>query len=315
MDILYTIIGLILLFAGGEVLLKASIAIAGKLGLSALLVSMVVIGFGTSTPELIVCLSAAFKGSTPIAFGSIVGSNIANVLLILGIAAVVTPMICKKPEIRRDAWAVLAACTLLAGLSFLGTLERWMGLVMVALLISYMGYSYRQEKEKNKIKPFPAGIEKEVGTQKLGWVQTIILTIASLGCLAAGAWFLVEGASAIAARMGVPESVIGLTLVAVGSSLPELTMAILAAARKNTDVIMGNILGSNLFNTLGILGLTALAVPLPFPPHIAHFDIWVMLAVMVVLIPVTRTGHKISRFEGAFFLSVYSGYVVWLYAA
>lgn len=125
MDILYTIIGLILLFAGGEVLLKASISIAGKLGLSALLVSMVVIGFGTSTPELVVSLSAALKGSPAIAFGNVVGSNIANVLLILGISAIITPVVCKKSEIRRDALAVLATCALLAGLSFTGQLERW----------------------------------------------------------------------------------------------------------------------------------------------------------------------------------------------
>tara|TARA_B100001989_G_C24540303_1_gene467146 strand:- start:936 stop:1886 length:951 start_codon:yes stop_codon:yes gene_type:complete len=315
MDIIYIVLGLILLFAGGEVLLKASISIAGKLGLSALLVSMVVIGFGTSTPELIVTLSAAFKGSTPIAFGNVVGSNIANVLLILGIASLTTPMICKKPEIHRDAWIVLAACTSLAGLSLWGTIERWVGLSMVLLMVSYMAYSYRQEKRKNKVKPFPAGIEKEVGTQNLGWIQIIILTIASLGSLAAGSWFLVEGSTAIAARMGIPESVIGLTLVAVGSSLPELTMVILAAARKNSDVIMGNILGSNLFNTLGILGITSMAIPLPFPKHIAHIDIWVMLGIMVLLIPITRTGHRINRFEGAFFLCLYSAYIVWLYTA
>lgn len=176
-----------------------------------------------------------------------------------------------------------------------------------------MSYAYRKENERSNSKPFPKHIEKEVGSHALGWPQTVLLTVASLGCLAAGAWLLVEGASSLALKMGIRESVIGLSLVAVGSSLPEFTMVILAAARKNTDVIIGNVLGSNLFNTLGILGLTSLVTPLPFPPHIAHFDIWIMLAVMAVLIPVVWTGHKINRFEGALLLSAYSAYIMWLY--
>lgn len=314
MDIVFTIMGLVILFAGGELLLKASLTISKKLGLSALLVSMIVIGFGTSTPELMVSLSAALKGTTDIAFGNVVGSNIANVLLILGSAAVITPVLCQRREIRRDAIVVFGACALLSGFSFFGMLERWMGLVMLLILAGYMGYSYRQENNNKAAQEDVEEFEEELGGHiEAGWPLTIALTVISLGCLAGGAWLLVEGASSIATKMGIPEAVIGLTLVALGSSLPELTMAVLAATRKNTDIIIGNVMGSNLFNTLGILGITSVAIPLPFPEQIAAFDIWLMLLIMAVLIPVVWTGHRISRLEGAFFLCAYTGYVVWLY--
>ncbi|MCD8566680.1 MAG: sodium:calcium antiporter [Alphaproteobacteria bacterium] len=316
MDILYTIAGFILLFAGGEVLLKASIAIAGRLGLSALLVSMVVIGFGTSTPELVITLSAALKGSAPMAFGNIVGSNTANVLLILGLSALITPLCCKN---RRYSvmlllfWPPLFCSAGSHSLMFWNA--GWAGSWFSSWRFIWVIPTGRKKHRKKLPPRSPHRSNRKSGQKKLGWVQIIILTLASLGSLVSGAWLLVEGATSIATRIGVPESVIGLTLVAIGSSLPELTMAVLAATRKNTDVIIGNIMGSNLFNTLGILGVTAIVTPLPFPEHIAHFDLWIMLGVVALLVPIMRTGHIINRFEGAFFLCLYSAYTVWLYTA
>lgn len=304
--------GLILLFAGGEALLRGSVSIAHKLGLSTLLVSMVVVGFGTSAPELLVSLSSAYKGAPNIALGNVVGSNIANILLILGASAAFSPIMCTRFEIRRDSLAVVLASIVLVALSLTGLIGRVSGIAMVAALVAYLAYAF--VTDRNRENGFRERIEKDVGKKDvpLGWA--VGFCVAGLTALAAGAHYLVEGATTLAEQFGVPNAVIGLTLVAVGTSLPELATAIVSAIRKHADVVIGNVIGSNLFNILGILGVTGAIIPIPFEGRIAEVDVWIMLVVAILLAPVIWTGRVISRFEGLAFVALYVVYIIWVYS-
>ena len=303
--------GLALLFAGGEALLRGSVAIANKMGLSTLLVSMVVVGFGTSAPELLVSLSSAFKGAPNIALGNVVGSNIANVLLILGLSALFAPIACTRFEIRRDSLAVVLASIVLVALSLYGAIGRVAGIAMLVSLIAYLSYAF--VTDRNSANGFRERLERDVGHADLPMPVALAFCLGGLAALAGGAHFLVEGATALAAAFGVPNAVIGLTLVAVGTSLPELATAIVSAYRKHPDVVIGNVIGSNLFNILGILGVTGAVIPIPFEGRIADVDVWVMLIVAMILTPVIWTGRAISRFEGGAFACLYCVYVGWIY--
>ncbi len=314
MDGLLILLGLGLLFVGGEGLLRGSVAIAEKLGVSTLLVSMVIVGFGTSAPELVVSTTAALKGAPNIALGNIVGSNIANVLLILGFSAVIAPVACTRREITRDALAVLVASLALVILALNGVIGRLAGLMMLAALVSYLSYAYLTErKNSKKNEAFRERIKGDIGKPAMGFAIASAFCLGGLLFLVGGAYFLVEGATALAEKLGIPNSIIGLTLVAVGTSLPELATAIVAAYRKHANVVIGNIIGSNLFNILGILGVTAMISPIPFAGRIAEIDVWIMLVVAIVLSPVIWTGHMISRLEGGIFLTLYLVYITWIY--
>lgn len=313
MDIAAVIAGLALLFAGGEALVRGAVSIAGRLGLSTLLVSTVVIGFGTSTPELLVSLQAAMSGMPDIALGNVVGSNIANILLILGIAGIIAGVECRSAAIRRDALAGVAAAVLLCGASFLHRLSWPAGLVMVGTLAAYIAYSYFTEQRQNREN---AELRRHIEAEKPlddGMGKALLFTVAGLVLLLVGARLLVSGAVSLAQSWGVSEAVIGLTLVAVGTSLPELTTAVIAALRKHADIVIGNILGSNLFNILGILGITAVVTPLPFAGRIAETDMWVMLAVVATLAAVIFLRGQIGRSVGISFLALYAGYNIWLF--
>lgn len=319
MDILYILIGLVFLFFGGEGLLKGSVSLAKTFGLSTLLVSMVVVGFGTSAPELMVSVTAALRDATGIALGNVVGSNIANILLILGLAATIMAIDCRRWEIKRDAITVVAASLLLAAFCVMGEIGRVSGGIMLFLLVSYLSYAYWAEKrarpktQMDNDPEFRQALEQDVGpAEDIGTTKAVLYSIGGMLFLAAGAHLLVEGATSIARQFGISDAVIGLSLVAIGTSLPEVATAIVAAARKHAYVVIGNVMGSNLFNILSILGITALISPVPVDPRIAAMDIWIMLAVAVVLAPVIWTGHKISRFEGIGFLALYAGYIGWL---
>ena len=316
MDILLILIGLSLLVTGGEALLRGSVVIAGKLGLSTLLVSMVIVGFGTSAPELMVSVASTLKGAPNIALGNVVGSNIANVLLILGLSAILTPIAYTKKEVRRDALVVLLASFILIVVSLSGVIGRLSGLLLLTGLITYMSYSYIAErKNPTKDKIFQKRIEEDIGNPTVSLAKAFTLCFLGLLFLAGGAHLFVEGATKLAEKLGIPNAIIGLTLVAVGTSLPELATALVAAYRKHSDVVIGNIMGSNLFNILGILGVTAIISPIPFEGRIANTDVWIMLVLSIVLLPVIWTGHKISRVEGGMFLTLYLIYIVWLFAS
>lgn len=316
MDFLYIAGGFLLLFAGGETLLRGSVALAERYKLSKLLIGMVIVGFGTSLPELIVSVTAATGGVPDLALGNVVGSNIANVLLILGVSAAINQVSCGQAEISRDTLAVLAASVLVAVCTFLGSVPWFVGAGMVFALIGYLVYAYRTERT-NILKEmrFRGHVEEDIGTPSLSLMAAILACTFGLFCLPIGADLLVEGSTSIALRLGIPDAVIGLTIVAVGTSLPELATALVAAYRGHGDVVIGNIVGSNLFNILGVLGATSVVAPVPMEGRIASTDVWVMLGVAGLLYVAARTDKVISRREGALFLVLFVIYVAWAYIA
>ena len=307
--------GLALLFLGGEMLVRGAVGLARKLGVSPLLIGLVVIGFGTSTPELMVSLEAALHGRTDIAVGNVVGSNIANILLVLGITALIYPIHCPTRVVYRDGLAMLAASLALVGFGVIGQIAAWQGGLMVAVLVVFIAYSYWTEK----CRMAPSATLHQHVAQAIEdcprplWFNAIILGV-GLTAIMGGATMLVDGAVAIARAAGISEAVIGLTLVAIGTSLPELATSIIAAVRQHADVAIGNVVGSNMFNILSILGFTALVTPVSISPEMVD-DIWIMMGVAVILLPAILTGHRLSRVEAVLFLAAYAGYIVWLYGA
>lgn len=307
--------GLVLLFLGGEMLVRGAVGLAGKLGVSPLLIGLVIVGFGTSAPELMVSLDAALQGQPDIAVGNVVGSNIANILLVLGVAALIYPIHCPAKVVYRDGMAMLAASLVLVGLGITGHIVAWQGGLMLATMLAFIGYSYWSEKYRMA----PSGelhqheAEEFENASRPLWLNVTILGV-GLVAIMGGASMLVDGATTIARAAGISEAVIGLTLVAIGTSLPELATSVIAALRKHTDVAIGNVLGSNMFNILSILGITALVTPVPINPAIMN-DIWIMLGVAVLLLPVLLTGHRVDRVEAGLFLTAYVGYIAWLYGA
>jgi cation:H+ antiporter len=311
-DLVLVLLGIALLTAGGEALIRGALASAVRLGISPLLSGLVIVGFGTSTPELVVSLDAALSERPDIAVGNVVGSNIGNILLIVGLCAVITPLAVKPMALRRDALVMVAATLLFLALAAGGLLGRIEGLVFFLGLLGYLAWAYRSEV----VHDAPAGevhlAESQEVTSLPGstpWMVAAI--IGGLALLIAGSRVLISGAVSMAEHLGVSEAVIGLTLVAVGTSLPELTVGVMAAVRRHADVAVGNILGSNIFNLLGILGVSALVHPVVVNPRILAFDQWVMLGSAVLLVIFLHTGRQVSRAEGAILLACYAGYTWW----
>ncbi len=312
---LFALGGFVLLFAGGEWLVRGAVTVSRRMGVSPLLIGMTIVAFCTSAPELLVSLEAAGRGQVDIAMGNVVGSNIANVLLILGASALILPIAVKPAEVRRDTWVMLASIALLTGLSLFGVVERWHGALMVGALVAYVWYSYWTEADGHA--PSAELHEHEAdefaGVTKRLWLGFVELAV-GLAALVVGSRLLVNGAEEIARTFGVPEAVIGLTLVAIGTSLPELATSVMAAVRGHADVAVGNVVGSNLFNVLSIIGITAIVQPLPVSAGIASFDVWVMLASSALLVPLLLWRGRIGRVAGALFLVGYVAYVGLLYA-
>ena len=296
--------GLCLLLFGGESLVRGAAGLAARLGVSRLLIGLTVVGFGTSTPELVTSLEAAFAGSPGIAVGNVVGSNIANVLLILGVAALLAPIPVARRAFLRDGTVAGAAALACLAVVLVGSLERVSGLLLVVALAGYIVFTARRERvaaaEQADAALIPHGMSVPVG---LGFAfGGLVLTIL-------GARLLVGGAIELAALAGVSDTVIGLTVVAVGTSLPELATSVIAAARRAPEIAFGNIVGSNIYNVFGILGATALVHPIPVPAEIVRFDIWVMLAATAALTAAAVTGWTVTRREGAALLAAYAAYL------
>lgn len=304
--------GLVLLFFGGEGLIKGAVSLARNFGLSKLLVSAVVVGFGTSMPEMTVSVGAALKGASDIAVGNVVGSNIANILLIVGLASILCPIFVAGNAVKRDAFVMLGASLVLCGLAMTGMISLIAGLAMFAALIAYIAWSYHQDKKGGAVTI--THIEEDIeGEPQLSRLKASTFAFGGLVLLIGGAYILVEGAVSIARGFGISEAVIGLTIVAIGTSLPELATAFVAAMRKHSDVIIGNILGSNIFNILSILGVTALISPIPVAAQIAKYDVWIMLVVAVFLSVYLLRGVTIGRISGLAMLGAYIIYTAWLY--
>ena len=320
-DYILIVAGLFLLFAGGELLVRGSVQISKRLGISAILIGVVVVGFGTSTPELLVSVQASFAGQPDIALGNVVGSCIANSLLILGLAAIITPILCTDKNIHRDSIAVFVASIALFVLSFFGVISQLSGGLMFAALIGYLIYSYQAERRaKAALSSTGESItvheqEAEQFESDLGLGISLLMSIGGIAMLVFGADFLVDGASNIARSLGVSEAIIGLSLVAVGTSLPELAASLSAALKKNSDVIIGNILGSNLFNILAILGIASLIKPMPVTGQIAVFDIPFALGVAFISMLIILKLKKFGKLTGIVLFTVYVLYILWMYVA
>lgn len=302
-------LGLLALYFGAEALVKGGAGLALRLGLTPLVIGLTVIAFGTSSPEMVVSAQASYGGNGAIAIGNVVGSNLCNIALILGLCALISPLRADLQIIRREV-PIMIGVTLLA-LLFLadGHVARWEGAVLVASLIAYTAITVRQARAATADQ---AGFPDELGQGKpLGLGASILFVVGGLGILVLGSHLFVEGAVTLATRWGMSQIAIGLTIVAIGTSLPELATSLLASLKRQGDVAIGNIVGSNIFNMLGILGVAALVAPLR-APELSWIDLGVMFAVSVGLLPVVRSGGRISRCEGALLLAVYIGYTWWL---
>ena len=302
--------GLALLLIGGDLFVRGAVSVARKLGVSPLLIGLTLVGFGTSTPELVTSLQAAMAGSPGVATGNVVGSNIANILLILGLAAMLKPVLVDSGALKRDG-AVLAASALVClAVVMSGVLDRLSGLVFIAGLAAYLSFAIWQERRA------PASVAPVDSMQtpqaEPHGVLALVLTVGGLALTIFGASLLIDGAVGLATQFGISETIIGLSIVAIGTSLPELVTSVVAALRGQNDVAFGNIVGSNIYNVFGILGVTALVQPIPVPREIIAVDIWVMLVATGALIVLARTGHRITRSEGALMLAGYAGYTAWL---
>jgi len=310
MDFLFLILGVASLTFGGETLIRGSLAAAQRFGVSPLLSGLVIVGFGTSMPELMVSVIAALSGQPDIAVGNVVGSNISNVLLILGISALIAPMAVKPLALRRDAVTGVAASFLFVALVGGSALGRPDGVILLTCLLAFLIWAYSSER----VDAVPSaelhlaeGQELTALPKSVAWTTAAV--VFGLLLLIVGSRVLLLGAIGIAERLGVSEAVIGLTVVAVGTSLPELAISVIAALRRHADVAIGNILGSNIFNLLGILGVSAVLQPLPIHARILVFDQWVMLGTSLLLLIFLYTGRRLSRAEGGVLLA---GYVVYV---
>ncbi len=308
-------VGFVFLLVGAEMLVRGAIDLARRLGLSQMLIGLTVVAYGTTAPELVVSMQAALGGAPAISVGNVVGSNIANMLLVLGSAALVWPLACRPRALGRDGPVVIAAALVMVALGLMGRIEAWHGAIMLAALVLLTARTYRVERRDRAAAEMRAREAEEFGAgqPRSGPLIALFVIVGVVGVVA-GSHLLVGGAIRIARDLGVSEAVIGLTLVAVGTSLPELATALVAAYRRHPEMALGNVLGANTFNVLAIMGLVSLVTPLPIPAQIARFDLWVMLGVTLFLVPWLMIRRRIGRGLAAAFLVAYGAYVVALYA-
>jgi cation:H+ antiporter len=307
--IIYLVGGLIMLFIGAEGLVRGSSNLAIKIGIAPLVVGLTVVSFGTSAPELVVSLKAALSGNGSISLGNVIGSNIANIALILGLAALIRPLSVHANVIMREIPIMIAISLLLLVLLIDGEVGFIDGIILSGGLIIYLVVSVIMARKENNAE---VDAEFEEGLKsKFGIPLSIVFIIVGLGLLLFGANMFVQSAVAIAKIFNVSDAIIGLTIVAIGTSLPELITSIVAAYKKEADIAIGNVVGSNIFNILGILGITALIIPIS-SLGISYVDSGVMLFTAIILFPLSRTGFSISRFEGALLLAGYAGYIYYL---
>ncbi len=309
--------GLGLLLLGAEFLVRGAVTLARRLGVSPLVIGLTIVAYGTSAPELLVSLEAHLTGASGIAVGNVIGSNIANILLIVGCAALISPITCRLGSIHFNGPVLLAASGALVVLGLLGAVTPWAAALMLAVLVGFSVISYRAERRGAAQGDPEAALhlkeveEFEARPQTLA--GSLLALLAGLAGVIAGSHFLVTGAVGVARSFDVSETTIGLTLVAVGTSLPELATAAVAAVHRHSDVALGNVLGSNIFNILGIMGIVPLFGTLAIPGHVAAFDLWVMLAVTVFFLGWIVYRGKFGRGLAFVFLFGYAAYVACQY--
>ena len=303
-------IGFALLVGAAELMVRGAVMLAERFGVSPMVIGMTVVAIGTSAPELVVSVRAAFEGATGLSVGNVVGSNIANVLLILGAAALIMPIQRKEKSLRRDSAMLIGGTLLFVALTFRGVLDAMAGGLLLLGFVIFLGISYWRDTHEGDA-------DDDTLEEFEGWPKTLtgelIAVVAGLVGLALGAEVLIDGGVKVARSWGVSEEVIGLTLFAFGTSLPELAATVVAAWRGHGEVGIGNVLGSNLFNILFVTGITASLVPLPLSEKVMQFDVWVMLGATLVMVPVVAFGWRLTRLSGGVLVAAYLFYV-WLQA-
>jgi cation:H+ antiporter len=303
-------LGVAILVVGADIFVRGASAIAERFGISAFVIGLVVVGFGTSTPELAVNISAALKGSTDIAVGNVVGSNIANVGVILGISALIMPLAVHLRMIKVELPLMIAVSIGLWVLALGGSITRWEGVLMLVAFVGFLVFLLKTSQAEPK--DVQAEFEGEVHATRSN-ASTIGFIVGGLAMLMGGGYLCVEAAVDLARGFGMSELVIGLTIVAVGTSLPELASSAMAAWRGKTDIAIGNVIGSNIYNVLCVLGITSVIKPLPTTgATVMWLDLPVMIAFAVVLIPMMLIGMRVSRLSGALLLVGYGAYVWYL---
>ncbi len=315
MDYFVLIAGLALLLVGGDLLVRGAVGLAEKLSIPPLIIGLTIVSFGTSAPELFISVKAALEDAAGLAVGNVVGSNIANVLLVLGVPALIYPCICKEDGIGRNLLVMLGITIVFMGMMLNGRIEIYDGAILFTLLVLYLYSQFRNAtKIRRELKSATNGEdiadyhEEIESIPTRGWVIGVLL-VSGLILLPLGADFVVDSASKIARSWDVSDEVIGLTIVAIGTSLPELATTVMAVFRKNASVALGNVVGSNIFNIAGIMGITAIIKPLPVGGNIVQIDMWVMLATSLLILLLAHYGKTI-RFSGGLIMSLtYCAYI------
>jgi cation:H+ antiporter len=305
--------GFVLLLFGAEFLVRGAVALARRFDVSPMIIGMTIVAYGTTAPELVVSVEAALSGAPGISVGNVVGSNIANILLILGTASLVHPIRCAPRLIYRDSSVMLGAAFLFVGLALTGTISQTQGILMIAAIVSYSLYTYWAERRRSKADDiFEREAEEFAEGPQSVWLA-LLAVIGGIVSVVVGARILISGAVVAARFFGVGEEVIGLTLVAIGTSLPELATAVVAAWRRHADVAIGNVIGANIYNVLAIMGVVSIISPLEIPAQIVRFDIWFMLAVTLALLVAVVVFKGVTRAIGIVFLGTYAVYVILQY--
>ena len=310
-DILMATLGLVILLLAGDSLVKGAVNLALRIGIPALLVSLTIVAFGTSAPELLISIAAIKDDAAGLALGNVVGSNTANILLILGIPAILAGLDTEGCDTRKSYVMMMVASVLFIGLAFFGPFTWWHGIILLAGLAVVLGDTFRDARAHRKD---AAGQEEDVDLEGVddtmpGWKVAGFLVLGLVG-LPLGADILVDAATSIAEDLGVPDTVIGLTLVAIGTSLPELATTVMAAIRRQADVALGNVIGSNVFNLLAIIGISSFVGPIPVDPQFLRVDLWVMLAASALLAPFVFLHWRIGRAWGVALTGAYVAYLV-----
>jgi cation:H+ antiporter len=315
MQFLLFFAGLLALIAGAELLVRGASRLALSFGISPLVVGLTIVAFGTSAPEIAVSVGAALDGRTDIAIGNVVGSNIINVLFILGLSALITPLVVNAQIVRQEVPIMIGASLLLLVFALDGRVGFWESGLLLSLLLAYTVFLILQSRRESQATRDEYKHEVVKASRwDAHWAVQLLLIAAGLVFLVLGSQWLVAAATAFARAMGVSDLVIGLTIVAAGTSLPEGATSVMAALRKERDIAVGNAIGSNTFNLLGCLGLTGLVAAdgLPVAAGLLNFDLWVMLAVAFACLPVFLTGREIARWEGGVFLAYYVAYTTYV---
>lgn len=321
MTVLLFVLGLVLLVVGAEALVRGASRLALSVGISPLVVGLTVVAFGTSSPELAVSVQSAASGRADLALGNAVGSNIFNILFILGISALIVPLLVARQLIRQEVPVMVGVSLLLLGLALDGNIRRGDGALLLALLLGYTAFLVYQSRRKGQSQNGGAGLPETAPAASTGWESRLpvqlLLIAAGLGALVLGATWLVDAAVGFAQYLGVSELVIGLTIVAAGTSLPEVATSIVAALRGQRDIAVGNVVGSNVFNILGVLGVASMVSPagIQVAPAVLAFDLPVMIAVAVACLPIFFTRNLIDRWEGGLFLAAYAAYMAYVLLA